>query len=153
MVSVSSEWRDNTRRECFYLAALLPPSLPFTGNATPLLALWRREQPAEGNAAHTPWLTLTGLTIVLLAQMKLATVSRRNREKGSAGEEEEEKEAWVQFNAAARDHALICISKSNARPCSNPSNFLTRCKKYRTLRWSALWNTVETRVVFYFISL
>lgn len=60
---------------------------------TPLLALWRREQPAEGNAAHTPWLTLTGLTIVLLAQMKLATVSRRNREKGSAGEEEEEKEA------------------------------------------------------------
>lgn len=78
----------------FYLAALFSPRWPAIHRKRRAIIgiVAAGEQPApETRSAHPVARSLAGLTIVLLAQIELATVSRRNREKGSAGEEEEVK--------------------------------------------------------------
>lgn len=61
-------------------ALYLPLSGHSNENGMPLLALWRRREKRRSEVTLSPVIANSrrGLTIVLLAQIKLATVSRRN---------------------------------------------------------------------------
>lgn len=99
----------------------LPLSLP--GHSTKMAChYWHcgdDEEKSEGarkgnRPSSPPFDSRRGLTIVLLAQIKLATVSRRNNGETAKRRKKAHRGPIYSRGESVKD-ALICISKSNAR--------------------------------------
>jgi len=108
------------RDGCAFTSRLLPSPLPGIQRKWPAIigiVAATRKAKKRGSPAPSPLDSRRGLTIVLLAQIKLATVSRRNKSRARARARLRRREEGGEgpiYSRGERKDALICISKSNA---------------------------------------